>query len=176
MVINKKLWSRGGIENNNSIVTFCNERIIKERAILINSCERRNIFIFCTASKSLFYVIVFDHGLGEAHILQMIECHPNITMHSLCKLFHCILAIRKWYLSIRTGKADLTENHNENNATITAKRNNKCYFHFNLFYFKYTTKNNGRGLEKIRNTPLELEYLPFWQFPSISCPSVEWKG
>jgi hypothetical protein len=83
---------------------FCIEEIIKERTIPVNSCKRRNIFIFCTASKSLFYVIVFDHRLGEAHILQMIECHANITMHSFCKLFHCILAIRKPSISNKTAK------------------------------------------------------------------------
>jgi hypothetical protein len=46
---------------------------------------------------------------------------------------------------------------------------------FILIYFISNTrpKNNGRVLGKIRSTPLELEYLPFWQFPSISCPSVE---
>lgn len=60
--------------------------------ILVNSREGGNIFIFCATIKSLSYIIIFDHGLGEAHILQMVKSHANIPVYSFCKFFHCILA------------------------------------------------------------------------------------
>ena len=63
----------------------------KEGIILVNSRKGRDIFIFGTTIKTQSYIIIFDHRLGEAHVLQMVECHANIPMYSFCKLFHRIL-------------------------------------------------------------------------------------